>query len=62
MSYPNQRSYPSKIPSPWLLLSEQEIAEYLIRHPEVNRAGSEKVLRMLAWLDQTFGPGREISP
>ena len=34
----------------------------LIRHPEVNRAGSEKVLRMLAWLEQTFGPGREISP
>lgn len=54
MSYPNQRSYPSKIGAPWLLLSEQEIAEFLIAHPEVNRDGSEKVIRCLAWLEQEF--------
>lgn len=54
MSYPNQPSHPSKIGSPWLLLSEQEIADYLIAHPEVTTT-SEKVMRCLAWLEQEFG-------
>ena len=57
MSYPNQPSHPSKIGSPWLLLSEQEIADFLIRHPEATTQ-SEPIMRMLAWLEQEFGGER----
>ena len=47
------RSSPSKTGAPWVLLSEQEIAEWRVRHPEATTA-SEKVARCLTWLEQEF--------
>jgi hypothetical protein len=48
-------SNPSKIGSPWLLLSETEIAAYLLAHREVTTP-SAKIQRCLTWLAQEFGP------
>lgn len=47
------RANPSKTGAPWLLLSEQEIAEWRIRHPEATTP-SAKVARCLAWMEQEF--------
>lgn len=52
MPTPTRKSA-SDIGAPWLLLSEQEIAEWLIRHPEVTTR-NEKIVRCLAWLAQEF--------
>jgi hypothetical protein len=51
------RKSPSTIGAPWLLLSEQEIAEWMIRHPEAT-SPSETILRCCAWLEQEFGRRR----
>ena len=51
------RSNPSQIGAPWLLLSESEIAEWWIAHPEATTP-SEKIARCLAWLEQEFGSVR----
>ena len=48
------RKEPSSTGAPWLLLSEQEIAEWLLRHPEAT-SPSETIVRCLAWLEQEFG-------
>jgi hypothetical protein len=45
----------SRVGAPWLLLSEQEVADWLIRHPEATTA-SEPIARCLAWLEQEFAP------
>jgi hypothetical protein len=51
----------SKIGAPWLLLSEQEIAEWMIRHPEATCG--ERTARMLAWLELEFGQlERDFAP
>jgi hypothetical protein len=47
------RKSPSAIGAPWLLLSESEIAEWHVRHPEATTP-SEKIARCLAWLEQEF--------
>lgn len=47
-----QRSNPSKIGAPWLLLSEQEIAEWRLRSGATTP--SEKIARVLCWLEQEF--------
>lgn len=47
----------SHIGAPWLLLSEQEIAEWLVRHPEATTP-SERIMRCLAWLEAEFGAPR----
>jgi len=46
------RREPSRVPTPWLLLAEQEIAEWYLRHPEATCAN--RVARCLAWLEQEF--------
>ena len=48
-----QRHSPSSIGAAWLLLSEQEIAEWRVRSGATTP--SEKIARCLAWLEQEFG-------
>jgi len=43
----------STIGSPWLLLSEREIAEWMLRSGATTP--SAKIARCLAWLEQEFG-------
>ena len=47
------RKNPGPTPAPWLLLSEQEIAEWRIAHPEATTP-SDKIARCLCWLEQEF--------
>jgi len=46
------RKDPSHVPMPWLLLAEQEIAAWYLRHPEATC--SNRVARCLAWLEEEF--------
>jgi hypothetical protein len=50
------RKEPSPTGAPWLLLSEHEIAEWMLRHPEAT-SPSETIVRCLTWLEQEFAVG-----
>lgn len=54
------RSNPSRLGSPWVVLSEREIADWRRAHPEATC--SDTTARCLTWLTQEFGGRYETCP